>query len=449
LVGSALPRDSLLISLVAGAARARSAAPPGARSISARAAAYYGPAMSLHDFHGIQARLSAIADPVGFLTNLFAHAPVGFAVWSADGQALLTNKAFMDIFLVEPPPEYNVLQDELLAKNGMLPLFQQAFRGETVHVPTYWYDPREHTSFQISEGRRVAISMTIFPLFGKSGEIQYVAATYKDETEIMEAHESLRRSERQAAEAELLRREKEAAEAANRELEAFSYSVAHDLRGPLRGIGGLSEALLEDHGRQLDAGGRELLERIIGSATRMGELIDALLALARLSRAEVQHERIDLSETARGILEQLRAGDPGRSVEFVATDGAVALGDPRLLRAVLENLLGNAWKFTRKQQHARIEFECTPLPEVVRYCVRDNGIGFDMADAERLFAPFQRLHPVSEFEGAGVGLATVQRIIERHGGRVWAEGTHNQGAVFYFTLPPGKAQRSGAPPAHS
>ena len=147
--------------------------------------------MSLHDYERIMDRLKSVEDPAGFLINLFAHAPVGFAVWTADGTPLLTNKAFMDIFLVEPPPEYNVLRDELLAKNGMLPLFQRAFRGETVHVPTYWYDPREHTSITVTEGRRVAISMTIFPLFKKGGDIDYVAATYKDETEIALANERL------------------------------------------------------------------------------------------------------------------------------------------------------------------------------------------------------------------------------------------------------------------
>jgi two-component system, cell cycle sensor histidine kinase and response regulator CckA len=151
--------------------------------------------MSLHDYERIQERLKSVADPVGFLVNLFAHAPVGFGVWNADGQALLTNQAFMDLFLVEPPPEYNVLKDELLAKSGMLAFFQRAFAGETVQVPTFWYDPRELTSITVREGRRVAISMTIFPLFKPSGEIDYVAATYKDETEIMLANERLKLSE--------------------------------------------------------------------------------------------------------------------------------------------------------------------------------------------------------------------------------------------------------------
>jgi signal transduction histidine kinase len=230
-------------------------------------------------------------------------------------------------------------------------------------------------------------------------------------------------------------REKEAAEAANRELEAFSYSVAHDLRAPLRGINGFSIALLEDYGDTLDAGAKVLLRRVTTSAERMGHIIDALLSLARLSTFELRHETVDLARMARAIVEQLRAAEPGRSVQLVAPETVLARGDPRLLRAVLENLLGNAWKFTRKRADGRIELGAAPSPEGMRYFVRDNGAGFDMAFADRLFAPFQRLHSVDQFEGTGVGLATVQRIIRRHGGRVWAEGKEHQGATFQFTLP--------------
>ena len=240
---------------------------------------------------------------------------------------------------------------------------------------------------------------------------------------------------RQAGEAEALRREKEAAQAANRELEAFSYSVAHDLRAPLRGINGFSGALLEDHGPELHEDAKAHLHRIIAASERMGHIIDALLSLARVSRAELRRETVDLTVLARAVMQQLRATEPRRSVELVATDGVSATGDSRLLRAVLENLLGNAWKFTRGQPHARIELGCTLVADAMHYYVRDNGAGFDMTYASRLFNPFQRLHSTREFEGTGVGLATVQRIILRHGGRVWAEGKVAEGATFHFTLP--------------
>jgi PAS domain S-box-containing protein len=239
---------------------------------------------------------------------------------------------------------------------------------------------------------------------------------------------------REAAEAQLLRREKDAAEAANRELEAFSYSVAHDLRAPLRGISGFSGALLEDYGDRLDAPGRALIQRLAASASRMGELIDGLLSLARLSRTELRRETVSLTDVARSVLEQLRSSGAARSAEIEVADGLVASGDPRLLRAVLENLLGNAWKFTRDREPARIELGSSVMDGNTVYHVSDNGVGFDMAHTGRLFAPFHRLHREGEFEGTGIGLATVQRIILRHGGRIWAEGRVDHGATFRFTL---------------
>lgn len=240
---------------------------------------------------------------------------------------------------------------------------------------------------------------------------------------------------RQAAEAEIFRREKEVAQAANRELEAFSYSVAHDLRGPLRGISGFTSAFLEDYGDKIDEGGRAQLNRVTAGAARMAQTIDALLALSRFSRAEPKRETVDLTRIATEVIEQLRAADPTRAVHFFASDKLAAEGDPRLLRVVLENLLGNAWKFTRNRAGARIEFGCTELPEGRAFYVRDNGAGFSMEYAHRLFAAFQRLHSAEQFEGTGVGLATVQRIVHRHAGRVWAEGQENEGATFLFTLP--------------
>ncbi len=236
---------------------------------------------------------------------------------------------------------------------------------------------------------------------------------------------------RMRAEEELMRA-RDAALVASRELEAFSYSVAHDLRAPLRGINGYAALLVEDLGDKLTAESRSHLERIGLGAARMGELIDALLRLSRLSRAELVNEHVDLSVLARSVLEQLGAQDPGRNIDIVIANGLSTRGDRQLLLVVLENLLGNAWKFVAKRAGGRIELG----RDEKGYFIRDNGAGFDMAYAQKLFMPFQRLHAVTEFAGTGIGLATVQRIIHRHGGVVWAEGVVEQGATFHFTLGP-------------
>ncbi len=224
-------------------------------------------------------------------------------------------------------------------------------------------------------------------------------------------------------------------ELANKELEAFSYSVSHDLRAPLRSIDGFSQALLEDYADRLDPQGQEYLRRARAASQRMAELIDDLLNLARVARADLRREPVDLSAMARAIAGELQRSQPERRAAFVIADGLVASGDPRLLRVALVNLLGNAWKFTGKQPEARIEFGRTHRDGEPAYFVRDDGAGFDMAYVGKLFGPFQRLHGAAEFEGTGIGLATVQRIVHRHGGRVWAEGAVGRGATFYFTLP--------------
>lgn len=225
-------------------------------------------------------------------------------------------------------------------------------------------------------------------------------------------------------------------ESLNRELEAFCYSVSHDLRAPLRSIDGFSQILLEDYAAGLDTRGRQHLGRIRAASQRMGQLIDDLLNLSRVSRGELRMQRVDLSALAQKVIDLLRESAPERDVEFVIEEGVIADGDPRLLRVVLENLFGNAWKFTSKHPRARIEFGRTERQGRLVYFVRDDGAGFDMAYLDKLFGAFQRLHSPSEFEGTGIGLATVQRIIHRHGGRIWAEGAVEQGATFYFTLEP-------------
>lgn len=245
----------------------------------------------------------------------------------------------------------------------------------------------------------------------------------------------------------LLARRAVALEAVNRELEAFSHSVSHDLRAPLRSMNGFAAILLEDYAGQLDAEGQQHLRRIRSAAERMDQLIDDLLRLSRVTQAEMHVSAVDLSAIARAVAGELRQGDPGRQADVVVADNLIASGDARLLRAALDNLLGNAWKYTGKRSTARIEFAALvgPAaaaaakahglnPQAPLYFVRDDGAGFDMAHATKLFKPFQRLHAESEFQGTGIGLATVARIIHRHGGSIWAEAAPDKGATFYFTL---------------
>lgn len=223
-------------------------------------------------------------------------------------------------------------------------------------------------------------------------------------------------------------------EAANKELEAFSYSVSHDLRAPLRSVDGFSQILLKNHASQLDDTGRDYLNRVSRASKRMGELIDDLLMLSRVSRSEIKKETIDLSKLVCSVGREIKATAPERQVEWLIQEGVTVQADGRLMRAMLENLLSNAWKFTAKTEHARIEFGALEQDGEKLLFVRDNGAGFDMQYAYKLFGAFQRLHRTEEFEGTGIGLATVQRIVNHHGGRIWAEGAVGQGATFYFTI---------------
>ncbi len=246
--------------------------------------------------------------------------------------------------------------------------------------------------------------------------------------------------ERRQAEEEVKRQQIELARSnaelvmANTELESFSYSVSHDLRAPLRAVDGFSHALLEDCADGLDDTAKDYLNRIRAATQRMGSLIDDLLNLSRLSRTEMHRQSLDISALACSIASDLQKAQPERRIELRIEDGLKTTADPGLLRVVLENLLSNAWKFTSKQESARIEFGMARGNGAPAYFVRDDGVGFDPAYADRLFGAFQRLHAMTEFAGTGVGLATVQRIVHRHGGRIWAESAVGQGATFYFTM---------------
>jgi len=221
---------------------------------------------------------------------------------------------------------------------------------------------------------------------------------------------------------------------ANRELEAFSYSVSHDLRNPLNRILGFSDVLLEGYSDKLDDEGKDHLNRVIKNATRMNRIMDDLLHLSRISRHGVQRQDVDLSKLAASVVAELREAQPDRGATVDIQEGIAAFADAKLIEVALSNLLGNAWKFTSKTKNARIQFGTFEQKGKIVYYVKDNGAGFDQSFSEKLFLPFHRLHSEEEFEGTGIGLATVQRIIHRHGGKVWAEGEPGKGAMFYFTL---------------
>ncbi len=265
-----------------------------------------------------------------------------------------------------------------------------------------------------------------------AGKVLGVFAAARDITERKRAEDEIRKLNREL-EARVIERTA-MLEAANKELEAFAYSVSHDLRTPLRGIDGFSLALLEDYADKLDENGKDYLKRVRKGALKMGQLIDALLNLSRLTRGEIKSSVVDLSSLVKNSVEELRKSEPDRMAEFIIADGVTVKGDSMMLRAAIDNLLANAWKFTGKREAARIEFGITRVNGKTAYFVRDNGSGFDMTYANKLFTAFQRLHGTTDFPGLGIGLATVQRIIHRHGGRVWAEGEVEKGATFYFTL---------------
>lgn len=297
------------------------------------------------------------------------------------------------------------------------------------------------------------------PVLGADGEVTYIIHRVKDVTDFIrlkqQGDQQLKvnqelRTRAQRVEAEVYLRAQEVQETSrsletanlelklvNRELESFCYSVSHDLRSPLRTIDGFSQALLEDYGDKLDDAGRASLARVRAASQRMSQLIDDLLNLSRVTRGEMHRETVNLSALAQSIAAELLATGPDRRVKFSIDAGLTTQGDAPLLRVALENLLGNAWKYTSRHEQACIEFgRCEEQAQQHVFFVRDDGAGFDSTYADRLFGAFQRLHGATEFPGTGIGLATVQRIIYRHGGRIWAAGAVEKGATLYFTLAP-------------
>jgi two-component system, sensor histidine kinase and response regulator len=311
-------------------------------------------------------------------------------------------------------------------------------RDKSRHTPIIFLTAADKSQTQAVRGYSVGavdyLVKPVVPEFVRSKVAVFVELAKKNDLLRRQA-ELLKASEQEARElaeeqTELVRD----LEHKNRELESFSYAVSHDLRAPLRRIESFSRAVQDSHADRLDEDGRRYLARVREASQQMSQLIDDVLYLARVTRTEMREQEVDLSALATLLLDRMREAEPGRAVESKVRPGVAVLADGQLLRIAMENLLQNAWKFTGQTPLARIEFGLTNVAGEPTYFVRDNGAGFDMAYADRLFGPFQRLHLQSEFPGTGIGLATVQRIIHRHGGRVWAEGMPGQGATFHFTL---------------
>lgn len=360
--------------------------------------------------------------------RLFENAPDAIIVVDSRGVIRKVNQ--------QVEPFFGYLREELLGQRIEVLIPKRYHQIHRQHRKNYFADPRTRKMGaglelygRTRDNREVPVDIMLSPIETDEGTwafavIRDVTQRKQDEQAITELNDLLKRQVHQLA-------------ATNRELEAFSYSVSHDLRAPLRALDGMSLALLEDYSDKIDTTGQNYLNRIRTAAQTMGELIDHLLTLSRLTRTEMHLEEVDVSGMGRQVAEEIRQQNPDRIVDFVINDEMMEMADPKLLRIAITNLLSNAWKFTSKKDNARIEFNVEESPDGERiYYIRDNGAGFNEEYIDNLFKPFQRLHAVGEFPGTGIGLATVHRVISRHGGRIWAEGGIDTGATFYFTLAP-------------
>jgi PAS domain S-box-containing protein len=368
------------------------------------------------------------------LMALLDHTSAVIYMRGLDGRYLLVNREFERLF--------DVRRDEIVGLTD-----HDLFPGEVAD------SFRANDLMAIGEGRPIRLEETApgddgprtyitvkFPLMDDRHRPYAICGISTDITERKRAEEEVRRLNEGLE--ERVRQRTAELEASTKELDAFAYSVSHDLRAPLRSLAGFSEVLQEDYADVLDEVGRGYLNRIETNATRMAGMIDDLLNLSRATRVALRREQVDLTEAAREVIAELRDQDPGRQAQVTIADGLIANGDPQLIHLVLLNLLGNAWKFTARQAPAAIEVERLAQPGPPVFVVRDNGAGFDMRYSAKLFDPFQRLHSHSEFEGTGIGLAIVHRIVQRHGGRIWAHSEPGHGASFSFTLTAESAGRA-------
>ena len=373
------------------------------------------------------ARKNTAATPssLGFAESVINTVREPLISLDQDLRVVAVNRAFCEFFKVKPEETVGQLIYDLGNRQWDIPSLRELL--ETILPEKTTFDDYEVEHDFATIGRRTMLlnARQIQRVLGKE---RIILLAIEDITERKRTQEVL------AQQAETLALTNMELVAVNKELATFAYSVSHDLRAPLRGIDGFSQALLEDYADKLDEQGKEYVRRVRAATQRMGQLIDDMLILSRVTRSEMRRGAVDLSALARTIAAELQKTQPERQVQFVIAEGLTVNGDAALLRAVLDNLLGNAWKFTGKQTKARIELGVTRHEGKRAYYVRDDGVGFDMTYVDKLFGPFQRLHSTEEFAGTGIGLATVQRIINRHGGKAWAEGAVGKGASFYFTL---------------